>query len=76
MIVSLYSFLVRPQLAYCVQAWSSQHKEDVDLLEQAKRRATMTIKGLEHLSCKQRLREPGLFSLNKKRLWGDLIAAY
>jgi len=37
----------------------------VDLLEQVQMRAAKIIRGMEHLSCKDRLQEFGLFSLEK-----------
>ncbi|PKU49233.1 hypothetical protein llap_418 [Limosa lapponica baueri] len=75
-ILLLYSALMRPHPEYCDQLWSPQHRKNMDLLERVQQRATQMIKHLEHLSYEDRLRELGLFSLKKKRLWGHLIAAF
>ena len=47
---------------------SVQEEYNIDLLGRVQKRAARMIQGMEHLSCEDKLRELGLFSLQKRRL--------
>jgi len=69
-ILSLCSALMRPHLECCVQFWTVRTWS----CWSRSRRGHEDDQRMEHLHYEDRLRELGLFILEKRRLWGNVIA--
>ncbi|KAK4828367.1 hypothetical protein QYF61_026089 [Mycteria americana] len=67
---------INPEIWKAVKLALSDYKKATEVLDCVQRRATKLVKSLENKSYEERLRKLGWFSLEKRRLRGDLITVY
>ena len=48
--------------------WCCQYRRNIELLQRVQRKATKMVQGMDHLSYEYKVKELGLFSLEKRRL--------
>ena len=73
--VRLYKQRVRCHLEISVQAWSPWLQQDIDILENVKKRAIRNIHGL-HGTYAEKLKQIGLTTLEDRRTRGDMIETF
>ena len=75
-VLQLYTSLVRPHLEYAVQFWSPSLQKDINRLEAVQARATKLIPSIRQLGYQRRLNSLNLYSLETRRLRGQLIETF
>ena len=72
----IYKTYICPHLEYCIQAWSPQLINDINVLENVQKAATRLVPQLRKYSYSKRLKKLGLTSLEDRRVRGDMIEVY
>ncbi len=74
--INSYGAFVRSHLEYGMPACSPNLAADINHLELIQILATRLVTGMRHLPYEERLQRLGLHSLQRRRLWDDLITAF
>ena len=75
-VLSLMNSLVRPHLEYAVQFWHPYLRKDIERLKAVQKRATKLIPSIRNFGYERRLQKLELFSLETRRLRGQLIETF
>ena len=73
---NIYTSYISPHLQYCIQAWAPYYAKYILLLQKVQRRSNKLVWRLKDLSYEERLERLKLFSLEERRLHGDLIRTF
>ena len=66
-IYTSFKAYIRPQLQYCIQAWSPYQIGDIQTLEKVQRRATKMVNEIAKHPYEERLQYVGLTTLQMRR---------
>ncbi len=75
-VLKLYNSMVRQHLEYTVQFWSPNYKKDIQLMARVQRQAMKMIPSLRGQPYEEQLKRLNLFTLEKRRLRGELIQVF
>lgn len=71
--LQFYKTLGRPHLVYCMPFWSPQYGKVMNVIERVQRRFTRMLPASKYCSYGNRMERLSLFSLDQRRLRGDLV---